>query len=156
MAGTGTLAWAVPAGPSAVKRTCQEPEAISQSEPVKKAGSAVERCMASAVGGWVAASPVRGVGVMLRALTVAGGADLDEGDAGNDVGWADGDEELVGAGGDLLEDVLAADVGLRRDWRTRGRRAEAGGLRHGCRELHRCTPRIQRPKARPIQVEMEA
>lgn len=42
----------------------------------------------------------------------AGGANLDGGDAGNDVGRADGDEELEGAGGDLLEDVLVADVGV--------------------------------------------
>ncbi len=42
----------------------------------------------------------------------AGGADLDGGDAGDDVRRADGGEELVAAGGDLLEDVLVADVGV--------------------------------------------
>ena len=39
------------------------------------------------------------------------GADFKLGYAGDDEGWADGDEELVGAGGALGVDVGAADVG---------------------------------------------
>src|ERR1700733_13904973 len=83
----------------------------------------------------------------------AGGAHLDGGHAGNDGGHADGDEELVGAGIDLLEDVLAADVGARgaRD----GEETEEDDEECAERELHRCTLRIQRPKLRPTQVPME-
>jgi hypothetical protein len=40
------------------------------------------------------------------------GAHLDCGHAGNDGGHAYGDEKFVGAGGDLLEYVLAAYVGV--------------------------------------------
>ena len=104
---------------------------MSQSEPVKKAGSAAERFMASAVGGCLEASPVRGRGVMVRRVTRrAGGADLDGGDAGDDVGRADGDEELVGAGGDLLEDVLVADVGV--GWQAA---SDAGATQAGARSV---------------------
>ena len=63
IAGTGTLVLALPAAPSISKWTCHEPEAINQSDPVKKAGSAAEGCMASELGGCFAASPVSGVGV---------------------------------------------------------------------------------------------
>ena len=83
----------------------------------------------------------------------AGGADFDDRDAGDDVGHADGDEELVGAGGDLLEDVLAADVGVGGELRER---AGAEADEQAAAQLHRCTLRIQRPKLRPIQVRMAA
>ena len=43
----------------------------------------------------------------------SGAADFDDRDAGNDGRGADGDEELVGACGDRLEDVLVADVRVR-------------------------------------------
>ncbi len=69
IAGTGTLAVAPPLGPMACKRTCQEPEAISQSEPVKNAGSSAERFIGSGVGGCRDASPVSGIGVIDRALS---------------------------------------------------------------------------------------
>jgi hypothetical protein len=42
----------------------------------------------------------------------AGGTDLYSGNAGDDDRRTDGDEELVRAGGDLLEDVFAAEVGV--------------------------------------------
>jgi hypothetical protein len=71
MAETGTLVLALPAAPSISKRTCHDPEAISQSDPVKKAGSAAEGCIASAVGGCFEASPVSGVGVIRKELTFA-------------------------------------------------------------------------------------
>ncbi len=71
MAGTGTLARALPAAPSRSKWTCQEPAAISQREPVKKAGSSAEGRMASELGGCFAASPVSGVGVIWMDLTGA-------------------------------------------------------------------------------------
>ena len=44
---------------------------MSQSEPVKKAGSAAEGFMASELGGCFEASPVSGVGVMRMELTAA-------------------------------------------------------------------------------------
>ena len=44
---------------------------MSQSDPVKKAGSATEGVMASAVGGCLEASPVNGVGVTLMERTGA-------------------------------------------------------------------------------------
>ena len=65
IAATGTLAVAGPPAPSAWRRTCQEPGAISQSEPVKKFASIAERCMASGVGGYLEAAPVSGTGVTL-------------------------------------------------------------------------------------------
>ncbi len=71
MAGTGTLLLALPAAPSTSKWTSQEPEAINHSDPVKKAGSAAEGCMASELGGCFEASPVSGVGVMRMELTGA-------------------------------------------------------------------------------------
>src|ERR1700677_4175527 len=70
-AGTGTPLLVLPAAPSRSKCTCQEPGAISQSEPVKKAGSSAEAVMASELGGCLAASPVSGVGVMRMELTAA-------------------------------------------------------------------------------------
>ena len=71
IAGTGTPVLNLPPAPSRSKCTCQEPEAISQSEPVKKAGSAAEGCMASELGGCFAASPVSGIGVMRMELIAA-------------------------------------------------------------------------------------
>src|ERR1700744_2878238 len=71
MAATGTLVLAFPALPSISKWTCHDPEAISQRDPVKKAGSAVEDFIASELGGCFEASPVNGVGVMLMDRTAA-------------------------------------------------------------------------------------
>ena len=71
IAGTGILVLTFPAAPSRSKCTSHEPEAISQSEPVKKAGSAVEACIASELGGCFEASPVSGVGVMRMDVTGA-------------------------------------------------------------------------------------
>ena len=59
------LATAAPAAPSILKRTCHEPDAIIQSEPVKKLGSLLEDFIVSGVGGCFDASPVRGRGVMV-------------------------------------------------------------------------------------------
>jgi len=81
------------------------------------------------------------------------GAHLDVGYAGDDGGHADGDEEIVGAGADLLEDVFAADVSMRGLGSEED--AEEQEEKRAQVELHRCTLRIQRPKLRPIQVLME-
>jgi hypothetical protein len=81
-------------------------------------------------------------------------ADLDDGHAGDDIRRANGDEELIRSGGDLFEDIFAADVRLRGHNECERREQKQDGAPD--RQLHRCTPRIQRPKARPIQVEIEA
>jgi hypothetical protein len=62
-AGTGTLAVAAPLAPTILKRTCHDPEAMIQREPVKNAGSLLDAFIASAVGGCFEASPVSGRGV---------------------------------------------------------------------------------------------
>ena len=78
----------------------------------------------------------------------AGGADLDGGDARDDVGGADGDVEDVGAGVEGLEDVLGADVCVGSRWKQQEeKQAEAAH--------YRWTPFIQEPKRRPIQEPME-
>ena len=69
MAATGTLASAAPALPVTSKRTCQDPCAIIQTEPVKNAESSADRFMTSGVGGCFEASPVSGIGVMRRLST---------------------------------------------------------------------------------------
>jgi len=43
-------------------------------------------------------------------------------------------------------------VGVRREGKYKGKKQEQEGARHP----HRRTPRIQRPKSRPSQAEMEA
>ena len=63
-AGTGTESWPFPLAPSAVTRTCQEPEVIIQSDPVKNCGSSFERCARSGTGANFAPGPVSGVGTM--------------------------------------------------------------------------------------------
>ena len=111
--------------------------------------------MASELGGCFAASPVSGVGVMRMELNRrAGAAHLNRGDARNDVGGADGDEELVRSSVHLLINILAPDVGVSRE--ETASETRSAKTQFAVAHLHRCTPRIQRPNCRPIQVEMEA
>jgi hypothetical protein len=110
--------------------------------------------MGSAVGGCLEASPVKGEWCDVDADDGrTAGAHFDCSDAGNDSRHADGDEELVRSGVDLLEDILAADVSA---GRTRSAE-EADEHDEECvdAKLHRCTLRIRRPKLNPIQVPME-
>src|SRR5262249_3385472 len=56
-AGTGTAIVPEPASPTASTRTCQEPEAISQSLPLKNCGSSFEGNSTSGGGGYFEPSP---------------------------------------------------------------------------------------------------
>ena len=80
----------------------------------------------------------------------AGAADLDRGDAGDDVGRADGDVEGVGAGVDGFEDVLGADVG------EGCRSCEKQEEDEGQPTHQRCTLRIQSPKTKPAKALTDA
>ena len=87
----------------------------------------------------------------------ARGAHLDGGNARNDIRRTDGDKELVRAGGHLLKHIFASDVRPRRH--REGRRQQTEEKKpHASQDNapHRCTPRIQRPKTSPIQVEIAA
>jgi len=110
-------------------------------------------------------------------------ADFERGYTGDDERCADGDEEFVGAGGDGLEDVFVAYVGAGGQREEEKQQAEQGSWMKGAEGCaaagglagpsaaarmkprafaqddsvavgtHRLTPRIQRPKSRPIQAE---
>src|SRR6202030_1124288 len=64
-AGTGTAIVPEPASPSASMRTCQEPDAISQSLPEKNCGSSFDGSSTSGGGGYFDPSPTIYSGTIL-------------------------------------------------------------------------------------------
>jgi len=103
---------AVAGGSGDVEADCHEPNAMIHTERYRRQDllwKPSSRRRWWVLGGFAG----EGVGSDVEAADRrAGGADFNHRCARDYVGHADGDEELVGTGGGLFEDVLAADVGV--------------------------------------------